>query len=80
MKYIADLHIHSKYSRACSKELVPENIDLWCRIKGVDIVATGDFTHPKWFAELAEKLEPAEGEARQGRQSPGEFRWPKTPA
>ena len=67
MKYIADLHIHSKYSRACSKELVPEKIDLWCRIKGIDIAATGDFTHPKWFAELAEKLEPAEGEARQGR-------------
>ena len=67
MKYIADLHIHSKYSRACSKELMPEKIDLWCRIKGIDIVATGDFTHPKWFAELAEKLEPAEGEARQGR-------------
>ena len=60
MKYIADLHIHSKYSRACSKELTPENIDLWCRIKGIDVVATGDFTHPKWFAEVSEKLEPAE--------------------
>ncbi|TAN58508.1 DNA helicase UvrD [Patescibacteria group bacterium] len=60
MRYIADLHIHSKYSRACSKELVPENIDLWCRIKGIDLVATADFTHPKWFAELSEKLEPAE--------------------
>lgn len=60
MEYIADLHIHSKYSRACSKELVPEKIDLWCRIKGIDIVATGDFTHPKWLAELQEKLEPAE--------------------
>ena len=60
MRYIADLHIHSKYSRACSKELVPEKIDLWCRIKGIDLVATGDFTHPKWFAELTEKLEPAE--------------------
>ena len=63
MRYIADLHIHSKYSRACSKELVPEKIDLWCRIKGIDVIATGDFTHPKWYAELAEKLEPAEGEA-----------------
>lgn len=60
MRYIADLHIHSKYSRACSKELVPEKIDLWCRIKGVDIISSGDFTHPKWFAELQEKLEPAE--------------------
>ena len=60
MRYIADLHTHSKYARACSKELTPENIDLWCRIKGIDIIATGDFTHPKWFAELSEKLEPAE--------------------
>ena len=61
MRYIADLHIHSKYSRACSKELTPENIDLWCRIKGIDIVATGDFTHPKWFAELSsEKIGIAE--------------------
>lgn len=39
---------------------MPEKIDLWCRIKGIDIVATGDFTHPKWFAELQEKLDPAE--------------------
>ncbi|MBU1038858.1 endonuclease Q family protein [Patescibacteria group bacterium] len=60
MKIYADLHIHSKYSRACSKELTPENIDLWCRIKGLGLVATGDFTHPKWFSELKEKLEPAE--------------------
>ncbi|MFZ5390796.1 MAG: endonuclease Q family protein [Patescibacteria group bacterium] len=60
MKVYADLHIHSKYSRACSKELTPENIDLWCRIKGLGLVATADFTHPKWFSELSEKLEPAE--------------------
>jgi len=60
MKIYADLHIHSRYSRACSKELTPENIDLWCRIKGLGLVATADFTHPKWFSELSEKLEPAE--------------------
>jgi uncharacterized protein (TIGR00375 family) len=58
MRYYADLHIHSKYARACSPQLTPENIDLWCRIKGLGLVATGDFTHPKWFAELKEKLEP----------------------
>lgn len=58
MRYYADLHIHSKYARACSPQLTPENIDLWCRIKGLGLVATGDFTHPKWFAELSEKLEP----------------------
>lgn len=60
MRYIADLHIHSKYSRACSPRLELENIEKWCQIKGVDIVATADFTHPKWFVELKEKLEPAE--------------------
>jgi uncharacterized protein (TIGR00375 family) len=56
MQYIADLHIHSKYSRACSTRLTPENIVDWCRRKGVDIVACADFTHPKWFAELKNKL------------------------
>lgn len=60
MRTYADLHIHSRYARACSPQLTPENIDLWCRIKGVGLVATGDFTHPKWLAELQEKLEPAE--------------------
>lgn len=60
MKYIADLHIHSKYSRACSKELTPENIGKWCVRKGIDVVGTADFTHPAWFSELKEKLEPAE--------------------
>ena len=57
MRTYADLHIHSRYARACSPQLTPENIDLWCRIKGIGLVATGDFTHPKWFAELTEKLE-----------------------
>ena len=54
----ADLHIHSRYARACSPQLTPENIDLWCRIKGLGLVATGDFTHPRWFGELTDKLEP----------------------
>lgn len=58
MKIIADLHIHSKYSRACSKQLEPEIIEQWCRKKGVDIIATGDFTHPAWFSKLKNKLEP----------------------
>jgi len=60
MKYIADLHIHSKYSIATSKQLDPEHLDLWARIKGITVVGTGDFTHPKWTAELEEKLVPAE--------------------
>lgn len=54
---IADLHIHSKYSRACSPELTLENIDKWCRIKGLDLIATGDFTHPAWFKEIETQLE-----------------------
>ena len=57
MRYYADLHIHSRFARACSPQLTPDNIDLWCRIKGLQIVATGDFTHPKWFSELEQKLE-----------------------
>lgn len=52
MQQIADLHIHSKYSRACSKNLTLENIDKVCRVKGIDIIATGDFTHPAWFSSI----------------------------
>ena len=59
--YIADLHIHSRYSRATSKDCTPEYLDLWARRKGIHIVGTGDFTHPGWREELKEKLEPAEG-------------------
>ena len=54
---IADLHIHSKYSRATSAQCVPEYLDLWARRKGIGLVGTGDFTHPAWRAELADKLE-----------------------
>lgn len=56
MKTYVDLHIHSKYARACSKDLTPRNIVLWCAKKGIGIVGTGDFTHPKWFHELGEVL------------------------
>lgn len=56
MRIIADLHIHSKYSRACSKELSPENLNLWARKKGISILGTGDFTHPSWRKELRESL------------------------
>ena len=58
MQFIADLHIHSKYSRATSKISDLENNELWARKKGIDIVATGDWTHPAWFLELKKKLEP----------------------
>ena len=58
--YIADLHIHSRYSRATSRECVPEHLELWARRKGIDLLGTGDFTHPAWRKELGEKLVPAE--------------------
>ena len=60
MNYLADLHIHSHYAMATSKDLVPEHVDLWGRIKGITVVGTGDFTHPGWTEELKEKIEPAE--------------------
>lgn len=60
MRYIGDFHIHSHYSRATSKDMNVEELDKWARIKGVHVLGTGDFTHPKWFRELREKLEPAE--------------------
>lgn len=58
--YIADLHIHSKYSRATSRDLDLPHLDLWARRKGIALVATGDFTHPAWREELENALEPAE--------------------
>ncbi|MEA1981801.1 MAG: endonuclease Q family protein [candidate division Zixibacteria bacterium] len=57
MRQIADLHIHSRFSRACSKELTLANIDKTCRTKGVDIIATGDFTFPDWFSGIKNELE-----------------------
>ncbi|MDP2820992.1 MAG: endonuclease Q family protein [bacterium] len=60
MRYIADFHIHSKYSRATSREMDLEHISEWAKIKGIQIVGTGDFTHPEWLEEIKNKLEPAE--------------------
>ena len=60
MQFVADFHLHSKYSRATSKNMDVDNLNKWARIKGIDILGTGDFTHPLWLKELKEKLEPAE--------------------
>ncbi len=57
MIQILDLHIHSPYSRACSSKISLENIEKTCLEKGVDIIATGDYTHPAWFKEVRNKLE-----------------------
>src|SRR5262252_168921 len=60
MRFHADLHVHSKYSRATSRDLDLEHLAAWAARKGIAVVATGDFTHPAWAAELKEKLVPAE--------------------
>ncbi|MBI4683618.1 MAG: DNA helicase UvrD [Nitrospirae bacterium] len=57
MKFIADLHMHSKYSRATSPDMTPENLWKWAQLKGITVLGTGDFTHPKWLTELEEKLD-----------------------
>lgn len=57
MKFIADFHVHSKYSRATSHEMSPDVIARWAKIKGIALIGTGDFTHPIYFDELRSKLE-----------------------
>ena len=56
MKIIADLHLHSKYSRATSKQLDITNLEKWAKVKGLNLLGTGDFTHPEWFNEIKSKL------------------------
>ncbi len=60
MKFYADLHIHSHYSRATAKNLDLENLYVWAQLQGIHLVGTGDFVHPGWLKELETKLEPAE--------------------
>ncbi len=56
MKIFADLHIHSRHSRATSKQLDIDNLEKWAKVKGINLLGTGDFTHPVWIKELKEKL------------------------
>ncbi|MCB9359319.1 DNA helicase UvrD [Candidatus Woesearchaeota archaeon] len=56
MEYIADLHLHSKHSQACSRDLTLKNLEKWARVKGVNLLGTADFTHPEWFSELKRSL------------------------
>jgi len=60
MKFITDFHLHSKYSRATSPLMDLENLAKWAKIKGIKVLGTSDFTHPKWFENLKEKLEETE--------------------
>jgi len=56
MRIISDLHIHSRFSRACSKQITISNLEKWARVKGVNLLGTGDFTHPLWLKELKNEL------------------------
>jgi len=58
--FIADLHVHSRYSRATSKSLTISKLAAWAQIKGISVLATGDFTHPGWMKEIEENLEQME--------------------
>lgn len=58
MRFIADLHVHSHYSIATSRDMTPEALWKWAQLKGVTVIGTGDATHPGWFRELARKLDP----------------------
>ncbi len=59
MKFIADLHIHSKFSRATSRDMTLDNLAYWAKVKGISLVASADFTHPEWFFLIKQKLEPS---------------------
>jgi len=58
MKFIADLHLHSKFSRATSRDMTLDTLAYWAKVKGISLLATADFTHPEWFFLTKEKLEP----------------------
>jgi DNA helicase-2/ATP-dependent DNA helicase PcrA len=60
MRFYADLHVHSRYSRATSRDCDLENLAYWSRKKGITVIGTGDFTHPAWIGEIKDKLVPAE--------------------
>ena len=60
MRIIIDLHIHSPYARAVSQAMTLENLDIWAKLKGITVMGTGDFTHPRWMKEIKSQLEPAE--------------------
>ncbi|MCL4406368.1 MAG: endonuclease Q family protein [Patescibacteria group bacterium] len=60
MKFIADFHIHSAFSRAVSRDMTFDNLGAWGKKKGLKVIGTGDFTHPRWLADIESLLEPAE--------------------
>ena len=75
MRFFADFHIHSKYSRATSPQMDLENLDKWAKIKGIKVLGTGDFTHPQWFDNLKENLIPGEQGLFKLKDSDGQTRF-----
>src|SRR5918993_833217 len=60
MPFVADLHVHSRYSRACSRDCDLEHLAWWAARKGITLVGTGDLCHPAWAEEIRTKLVPAD--------------------
>jgi len=60
LRFIADFHVHSRYSRATSRDMEVETLARWAKLKGIKLLGTGDFTHPTYFAELSARLEPVQ--------------------
>jgi len=75
MRIVADLHIHSKYSRATSREMELVTLARWAKLKGVTLLGTGDFTHPTWLAELRAQLVPDGAGLFRLRRGPDEVRF-----
>ncbi len=72
MRLVADLHVHSRYSRATSRDADLDGYYRWARLKGINLVGTGDFTHPRWMAELSERLVEKDG-LFELKEPPGDF-------
>ena len=80
MAFLADLHVHSRYSRATSRDADLAGYYRWARVKGIRLVGTGDFTHPEWFTELSSQLIEEDGLLRLRDPPRGDPRWPAAPA
>ena len=61
MEIVSDLHLHSRYSQACSKDLSLETLEKWGKVKGLNLLGTSDFTHPEWIKELKRNLVEKDG-------------------
>ena len=80
MEYLADFHIHSRFSRSTSQQLDLFTLNQWAQLKGLKVVGTGDFTHPKWFSELRTGLIPAEPGFFQLKAATEEYKEPFVPS